>query len=257
MHYASQPVAPQGGRRIPLISHCMSHGISHGLSHGISYGISLGMFPRTRSEKHSEACLISSDILKNLKYLWQARCGFHDVALDMFSSDIDSACKRTILANYTPQKFFDDACTRDPHEAGHVDLYTGGFPCQSFSRGGKMKGFHDTRGRLVFVLIAHIDMTLPKAFILENVSDILCVQGATCFQTITDSLRAAGNAAYNVHHHIMDTRLHGIPQSRRRMYWVGILKTLDNGSFEFPKPIACMDIEATPSMLVVVQLTST
>ena len=48
---------------------------------------------------------------------------------------------------------------------------------------------------------------------------------------------------YNVRDRILDTKENGIPHSRRRWYCVGILKSIDDGSFEFPSNIPCADIE--------------
>merc|ERR550532_941765 len=35
----------------------------------------------------------------------------------------------------------------------------------------------------------------------------------------------------------LDTKEHGVPQSRRRIYFVGIRKNCDDGSFAFPEPV--------------------
>ena len=41
----------------------------------------------------------------------------------------------------------------------------------------------------------------------------------------------------------MDTKEHGIPQSRKRIYFVGISKLHDDGSFSFPDLVAQPSIE--------------
>jgi len=41
----------------------------------------------------------------------------------------------------------------------------------------------------------------------------------------------------------LDTKNHGVPQSRRRWYCVGILRKFDTGKFEFPEAIARPSIE--------------
>lgn len=48
---------------------------------------------------------------------------------------------------------------------------------------------------------------------------------------------------YNVQWKLLDTKDHGVPQSRQRWYCVGILKEHDNGTFEFPEPIERPPIE--------------
>lgn len=49
------------------------------------------------------------------------------------------------------------------------DLILGGFCCQSFSIGGKKKGFNDERGKLFFELNNIINHYAPKHFLVENV----------------------------------------------------------------------------------------
>merc|ERR1740123_3037219 len=48
---------------------------------------------------------------------------------------------------------------------------------------------------------------------------------------------------YNIYSRIMDTKEHGIPHSRRRIYFVGINKRHDDGSFSFPEPVVRPSIE--------------
>ena len=53
-------------------------------------------------------------------------------------------------------------------------------------------------------------------------------------------------SAYEIHTEILDTKYHGIPQSRPRWYCVGILKTTFRGSssqFKFPEPIPMTPID--------------
>jgi hypothetical protein len=54
----------------------------------------------------------------------------------------------------------------------HVDVMTGGFPCQPFSVAGSKEGFADRRGRLFFEivrLLAELGPERPKILLLENV----------------------------------------------------------------------------------------
>jgi DNA-cytosine methyltransferase len=50
-----------------------------------------------------------------------------------------------------------------------VDLLMGGFPCNSYSKAGKQKGFADPRGRLIYPLVAAKEYFKPKYFFAENV----------------------------------------------------------------------------------------
>ena len=75
----------------------------------------------------------------------------------------------------------------------------------------------------------------PKVYILENVVGLVRINGGVYFKAVLEALGTAGD--YNIYHRIMDTKDHGIPHSRPRVYIVGILSSLDDGSFEFPDKI--------------------
>jgi DNA (cytosine-5)-methyltransferase 1 len=167
------------------------------------------------------------------------------VAVDhQFSCDINAHAKKTIMANFPPKIFYEDLTSRDNESAPSVDMYVAGFPCQPFSTAGLQQGFADTRcrGTIFFRVRDYIAAQKPKVFVLENVSGLVKINSGEYFKAILSALEALGD--YNVYHQILDTKEHGVPQSRRRIYMVGILKSCDQGTFEFPKPIAKPSIEA-------------
>ena len=50
----------------------------------------------------------------------------------------------------------------NPVKMGQVDVLAGGFPCQSFSIAGYMKGFEDDRGNLFFDILRFVDILRPS-----------------------------------------------------------------------------------------------
>ena len=76
---------------------------------------------------------------------------------------------------------------------------------------------------------------LPKAFLLENVEGLLTLAGGEWFRVVWTALTDLGY--YNVHFHLLNTRDHGIPQNRPRIFFVGLRKDVDQGSFYFPEPL--------------------
>ena len=69
------------------------------------------------------------------------------------------------------------------------DILLAGFPCQAFSRAGKQLGFHDkTRGTLFFDIADMIKRTRPKAFMLENVDNLITHNKGETFDTIIKTL---------------------------------------------------------------------
>jgi DNA (cytosine-5)-methyltransferase 1 len=56
---------------------------------------------------------------------------------------------------------------------GEIDLMVGGPPCQSFCPGGKRAALSDPRGNLIFEYLRLVRELQPRAFILENVANLV------------------------------------------------------------------------------------
>mmetsp|Transcript_73347 Transcript_73347/g.207856 ORF Transcript_73347/g.207856 Transcript_73347/m.207856 type:complete len:383 (-) Transcript_73347:115-1263(-) len=161
----------------------------------------------------------------------------------VFSCDVNKHVKATIMANFPPKVWYDDLTARDNARAKKADLYVAGFPCQPFSTAGLQQGFQDKRGRgeIFFHVRDYIEKQAPRVFVLENVSGLVKINGGEYYRAINKALDDLGT--YNVYSKVLDTKEHGIPQSRRRVYWVGIKKSCDDGSFTFPEPVPLPSIE--------------
>tara|TARA_R100000664_G_scaffold15934_1_gene24631 strand:+ start:1427 stop:2383 length:957 start_codon:yes stop_codon:yes gene_type:complete len=155
----------------------------------------------------------------------------------VFACDIDKHAKKSFLANYTTDNFYDDITKRDHSKTPYCDLYVAGFPCQAFSVAGKRKGFDDTRGTLFFDLLQYIKLQRPKYFILENVKGLLRHDKGNTLETILKSLEAL---KYDIHYKVLNTKDYGIPQNRERIFIVGFR---DSHNFEWPKPQPLQPIE--------------
>ena len=151
------------------------------------------------------------------------------IAEHVFSSDIDAHVREFISKNFhTPQI---DNNLMDRRVFPKTDLYLAGFPCQSFSNSGRQQGFDDERGNVFFGVYKYILKTLPTVFILENVKNLVHHDGGSTYKLMTNYLNSIGK--YNIYDKVINTQDYGIPQSRHRIYIVGILKTKDSG-FHFP-----------------------
>lgn len=170
----------------------------------------------------------------------------------VFACEKDPFARTTFEANNETKHFYHDITTRDQAETPEVDLYVAGFPCQAFSLAGKQLGFEDVRGTLFFNSADYIRIKRPKVFILENVKGLLSHDkvdkkskyGRT-FNTIINLLARTvngqeqlpfyqDNLGYNVYHAVLNTKEHGIPQNRERIFIVGIRPDIDNNTFRFP-----------------------
>ena len=155
----------------------------------------------------------------------------------IFSSDICKNSKRFIETNFPPKIFYDDIKKRNNNELRNVeiDLYVAGFPCQAFSCLGEGKGFDDERGNIFFYVYDFLKKNRPNIFILENVKNLKTHDKGNTNKTIRSCLDDLDG--YQISDEILSTFDYGIPQSRRRIYIVGIKKRLLKKPFEFPEPI--------------------
>ena len=147
----------------------------------------------------------------------------------VFACDINKHAKKSFLANYNTENWYDDIRTRDHSKTPYCDLYVAGFPCQAFSVAGKREGFNDPRGTLFFDLFQYIKLKRPKYFILENVKGLVRHDKGNTFEVIMDSLESLN---YTIYHKVLNTKNYGIPQNRERIFIVGFR---DSHTFEWPE----------------------
>ena len=171
----------------------------------------------------------------------------------VFSSDKDPAVRKTILANCKPEELVNDIKTVKMKNRSTVDLYIAGFPCQSFSQAGKQQGIADDKGRgdIFYNVYDYIKTHQPKVFILENVKGLVSINKGKDVKHMLQLLRdikrtEMSSRAYELHHAIINTNDHGVPQNRPRWYCVGIRRDTFAGGksvFAFPKAIPRPSIE--------------
>lgn len=103
----------------------------------------------------------------------------------------------------------------------NIDLVIGGPPCQGFSVAGKMDAT-DPRSKLVFSFCEVVERVQPKAFIMENVK---ALGKLTKFQNIREEIvRRMEKAGYTVTMNILNAKDFGVPQSRERVFFIGVKK---------------------------------
>jgi DNA (cytosine-5)-methyltransferase 1 len=93
-----------------------------------------------------------------------------------------------------------------------------------------MKGFEDTRGTLFFDIARILKEKQPKAFILENVKQLV---GHNKGQTLKVILKALNELGYHVQYAVLNALDYGLPQKRERVLIVGHRQPI---AFSFPPP---------------------
>lgn len=111
----------------------------------------------------------------------------------------------------------------------NVDVIIGGPPCQGFSIAGK-RIIEDERNQLYKTFVDFVEYFCPKAFLMENVPNIMSMgKGAIKNQIIKDFEKLG----YKVSHQILLASDYGVPQNRKRAFFVGLKNSVE---FEFPIP---------------------
>ena len=155
---------------------------------------------------------------------------------NVLSAEIDKYACMTYehLYGENPENDITTEEFKEKVENTDYDILLAGFPCQAFSRAGKQLGFHDkTRGTLFFDIADMIKRTRPKAFMLENVDNLITHNKGETFDTIIKTLTQELNykvigvtqkdeeIEYNSRTFVRNSRNFGVPQNRPRVYIMG------------------------------------
>lgn len=121
----------------------------------------------------------------------------------VFDLDLSQGFDLDILKQFSPQ------------------MIIGGAPCQDFSSAGKRD---ETRGRadLTLRLAKIIAGLLPEWFVMENVSRI------EKSRILIETKEILRNAGYGLTAKVLDASFYGVPQTRKRFFLVGHLRSSDD-----------------------------
>lgn len=116
----------------------------------------------------------------------------------------------------------------------HIDLITGGVPCQGFSRANRKHNEYDERNYLFIEYIKFVKVFMPPYIILENVSGMRSTAGGKFEKNIKQEME---NLGYTVSIKLVNAAEYGVPQVRQRLIFVGVRD--DNGSapYTFPEGV--------------------
>ncbi|MBA4320994.1 MAG: DNA (cytosine-5-)-methyltransferase [Flavobacterium sp.] len=153
----------------------------------------------------------------------------------IWANEIDNNACITYRTNFTHKLYEDDihnlADDKNIKKLEKVDIIVGGFPCQAFSIAGYRKGFADPRGNLFFETAKIIDEIKPKAFMLENVKNLVSHDKGKTFNTIKNVI--INDLKYSFIPFVLNSKDYGnIPQTRERIYIVGFKDEYMFNNFE-------------------------
>lgn len=140
---------------------------------------------------------------------------------------------KTLNTDLSIDMSFDKIVELTSHE--RIDLIIAGPPCQGFSLTGT-RNFDDPRNQLYLAVIESVKRFKPKGFVIENVTGMATLYGG---QVKDEIIRRFDQLGYNVTYKILSAADFGVPQIRKRLFFVGLQKEL--GTFLFPPPILTED----------------
>lgn len=126
----------------------------------------------------------------------------------------------------------DVTCVDWRHYSGTIDVLHGGPPCQPFSHAGNRLGADDVRD-MIPEFVRAVRSVRPRAFVCENVAGLTTKK----FQSyIEDVLIEPISKDYVVSSFHLEASDFGVPQRRRRVFFVGFKEANDAKRFEPPLP---------------------
>ena len=154
--------------------------------------------------------------------------GFRQAGFDILAAnDFDEFAERTFRFNHPETVFLSgpiqkisaaDLLAAAGIGKGELDVLLGGPPCQAFSVYNHQRGLHDDRSGLFREYLRIVEGLEPRFVVMENVTGILSVAGGHAVEEIIQSLNSLG---YHVEWRILKAEEYGVPQERRRIFFVG------------------------------------
>lgn len=163
------------------------------------------------------------------------RMGFENAGGDcVFTSEWNEYSLKTYRENFhCNHKIVGDITKVSPTEIPEHDILLAGFPCQPFSIAGVSKknslgqkhGFQcETQGTLFFEIERILASHRPKAFLLENVKNLLSHDKGRTFEVIKKTLKE--KLDYYIDWKVINAKGF-LPQNRERIYIVGFREDLE------------------------------
>lgn len=129
------------------------------------------------------------------------------------------------LGNINIKKFI------DTNNISKINIIIGGPPCQGFSISGK-RDIKDPRNGYYRAFFNFVNELRPKVFLLENVPNLIRMGNGAYKDQILQLFQSIG---YSAVYKVLLASDYGIPQNRRRVFFIGVRG--NKIDFEFPKPL--------------------
>ena len=164
--------------------------------------------------------------------------GFINAGYDvLLGIDKEEIALQTFLKNHSNSKaknidLFDDNFIdkiKEEINDEQIDVIIGGPPCQGFSLTGP-RNENDERNKLYLSVYKAVKAFEPQAFLIENVTGIATMYKGKVKDHIMHLFTELG---YNVSFEILLAADYGVPQMRKRAFFVGV----KDNEFKFPQKV--------------------
>ncbi len=164
----------------------------------------------------------------------------------VFACDMDKFARQSYVANHGEPRYYPENVYEREIPSKPLDIYMTSPPCQSFSLAGKRKGKDSENGVLFFNSHEFIKENNPRYFIFENVKGLLSDDNGKTFSEWCNMLGGKSinglpvmfpfedSVPYHIYWKVLNSKKHGVPQNRERVFIVGIRDDSDN-VFTWPK----------------------
>lgn len=164
-----------------------------------------------------------------------ASCGMWQAGFDLCAGvDQDEDALATHAKNLPGEHINHDLTDVDPSvlPTTDVDHVHGSPPCQGFSQAKGERDPDDEKNQLVFSFVEWVDALQPKTVTMENVAGM-----ATISSTMMDQIQGAfREISYETRWRKLNAADYGVPQTRKRIFVVGVRDDLKLPERWFPRP---------------------
>jgi DNA (cytosine-5)-methyltransferase 1 len=145
--------------------------------------------------------------------------------------DVDSI--NTFRKNF-PRSILTNACPiedwQPPSGLSGIDVIIGGPPCQGFSLARGTRFVDDPRNSLYKHFVRIVSLVKPSLVVMENVEGIINIADGLILSQVIEDFQ---NAGYSLEVKVINMADFGIPQTRRRAFFIGLASS---ASPRWPSP---------------------
>lgn len=188
---------------------------------GLDLGFELAGLDALLGKEETNQLLKSREDFLNIRH----KSLFHTI----YTNDMFKEANQSYRLNFPTTIIQHEKDIRNIKDFPNCDIVLGGFPCPGFSEAGP-RLIDDERNFLYIHFIRCLIQTKPSFFIAENVKGLLTLGKGEVAKQIIQDFESAG---YKVKYELVNARDFGVPQSRERVFIVGVREDIDY-EYEFP-----------------------